>query len=154
MNASYVRALKTLALRDVASEDRDEHYSLRHVARWYSKTFFTPLHIVLEEISVHDMLQHYFEAQFETMDDDDRQKYLQELSQDEVSWRKQQDLKEIEDAEEEKIMEQANLKTAARLAAQAAKKAAEQLRRQQVDQTEVSRLIGAEDQDVSMRFDK
>lgn len=62
----YFKACRALALHAVISDDPAPDYSLRRVFRWYSEKFHTPLHLV-EELPVHDILQHYYEATFEDM---------------------------------------------------------------------------------------
>jgi hypothetical protein len=44
----------------------DPNYVLRRIFRWYSEKFHTPLHRV-EDLPVHDVLQNYYEAQYEAM---------------------------------------------------------------------------------------
>lgn len=60
------RVIRTLALREVVSERPTPEYQLRHIQRWYSKQFHTPLHMV-EELPLDDVLQHYYEAWYETL---------------------------------------------------------------------------------------
>lgn len=43
----------------------------RHLCRWYSQKFHTPLHIV-EELPSDHLLTHYFETIYEDMEPDDR----------------------------------------------------------------------------------
>lgn len=67
--AVQVAALQAV-LRNKQSKPNsvDSEYSLRRVFRWYSKTFFTPLHEV-EDLPLSDVLQSYWEERFEDMED-------------------------------------------------------------------------------------
>lgn len=56
-------------------------YFLRHVFRWYSKTFSVDLRQV-PDLPLHDVLQHFYESSIEEMDDETRLKELQVLSVD------------------------------------------------------------------------
>lgn len=61
------QAIRVLSLRHVIKEN-DLDYTMRRIYRWYSKTFHTPLHVV-EDLPVEFILQNYWEAQYEDMDD-------------------------------------------------------------------------------------
>lgn len=65
----YLKALRILAFRAV--EKRDHEYVVRHVCRWYSERFHTPLGEV-EAIPLEQVLTHFFEVQVEEMDDEAR----------------------------------------------------------------------------------
>jgi hypothetical protein len=43
----------------------DSEGAVRRVMRWYSKTFSTPLHVVMEEIPLEDIWLAYFEEEYE-----------------------------------------------------------------------------------------
>lgn len=64
-------AIQIAALAAVAVDDFDEDYFYRRVFRWYSEKFHTPLHEVYE-LPFEFVLQHYFEVQYEAMDDQRR----------------------------------------------------------------------------------
>lgn len=66
---SFVDAIQVLAFRDVLCETAG--YRIRRMQRWYSQTFSTPLHVVEHDIPLLNVLQHYFEYQFETADPED-----------------------------------------------------------------------------------
>jgi hypothetical protein len=74
----WFRNLQVIALRAAASGrpefisklEPDGDYFIRKVFRWYSKEFSTPLHEVLE-LPLDDVLTHYWESQYEQMDDDE-----------------------------------------------------------------------------------
>ena len=63
----YYTAIRLNALDAVLSGDNQE-YVLRHIFRWYSKTFATPLNEV-EELPLEDVLTHYYETKYEDMKD-------------------------------------------------------------------------------------
>jgi hypothetical protein len=67
----YSTALQVLALREVIDENESPEYRIRKILRWYSKTFVTPLHIA-EELPLEDILQHYYECNFEEMSEAER----------------------------------------------------------------------------------
>jgi len=66
---SYELALRIVAMRNVLADDPPNDYTLRHIYRWYSKTFNTPLHVV-DTLPRHFILLHYFESNYETLRDD------------------------------------------------------------------------------------
>lgn len=65
LSSTSVRDLRLQAMHDVVREP--EVYNLRHIFRWYSQTFHTPLHLV-EHLPIQDILQHYYETQYEDLD--------------------------------------------------------------------------------------
>lgn len=115
----FHEALRLLALREVANDRKakpddegDLDYSLRRIFRTYSKRFATPLHLV-ETLPLSDVLQHYFESEFEEMDEDELRKAIEQatlepedlkaaqLREDEADYQTWQDMQDI--AREEKI---------------------------------------------------
>ena len=91
-----LKYLKEIALANVS--DPTTEYFYRYVCRWYSKTFHTPLHVVLTELSPSDVLIAYFEEGYETMDEDDR--FLQMMKTVDP---------DFDDKEEESIQEFINM---------------------------------------------
>lgn len=75
-----LKALQLRALRHVVLDTKDREYYLRHIFRWYSKTFHTPLHIV-STLPLVDVLTAYFEERFEDMDEDERHEELVRLTE-------------------------------------------------------------------------
>lgn len=69
-------ALRLQALRAVKKPDSEAH--IRHIHRWYSKNFHTPLHEVAE-LDPHDVLTAYYESTFEEMEPEERDRELAEL---------------------------------------------------------------------------
>lgn len=64
-----LEAVKILALRAVLKPTSDPTYRIRQIFRWFSKTFHTPLAEV-EAMPLEDVLQHYFESDYEQMVED------------------------------------------------------------------------------------
>lgn len=62
----YIRAIKLNAMKAVSDPDTD--YYLRFIYRWYSKTFFTPLHEV-EDLPLEDILTAYYEESYEKLEE-------------------------------------------------------------------------------------
>lgn len=60
----FYDALRVQALHDVLTHGPE--YSLRHIFRWYSKVFHTPLHLV-SSVPTEDILVAYFEEHFEDL---------------------------------------------------------------------------------------
>jgi hypothetical protein len=72
-----LQALRIIALKNVmVGSDADAEW--RHVCRWYSKTFHTPLAEV-DDLPTFDVWQAFFEDRAENMDDEERQKELEEI---------------------------------------------------------------------------
>lgn len=75
---NFYKALRILALKAAIKPDGEA--LLRHIFRWYSKTFSTPLHEVYD-IPVEDILTAFYEDKYENMEPADRDKELAELLQ-------------------------------------------------------------------------
>jgi vacuolar-type H+-ATPase subunit I/STV1 len=93
---SWVEDLKILSIHGVINEDGD--YTLRHIFRWYSKTFSTPLHVV-EALPLEDVLQAYFEEHYEGMNEVEREQEVAHLLETEESLRKRQQAEDGMDAD-------------------------------------------------------
>jgi succinate dehydrogenase flavin-adding protein (antitoxin of CptAB toxin-antitoxin module) len=74
---SHYRALQTVALADFLNKSHE--YQKRHIMRWFSITFHTPL-IEVEELEFDYILQHYYEHTFENMEKDQLSKEIKDLS--------------------------------------------------------------------------
>jgi hypothetical protein len=72
----YYEALQARAMHAVLFPDRDAF--LRHVKRFYSKTFATPLSAV-DDLDEEFVLQTYYEEAFSQMDEDARDEYISNL---------------------------------------------------------------------------
>lgn len=68
MAMDFYKSLRILALAEVVKEEPGSAYSIRQVFRWYSEKFHTPLHLV-DELPLHDVMQHYFESNYEKLKD-------------------------------------------------------------------------------------
>jgi len=75
-----------------------------YVMRWYSKTFFTPLHQV-QDLPMDEVLLAYYSETFEQMEEAERQDYLERLTQDPEEREKQD---EAEEQTEDSMFEQLN----------------------------------------------
>lgn len=64
------KALRTIALRDVLTEPPEYH--LRHIFRWYSRTFHVPLPEV-SNLDLEHVLQAFYETKYEDMDEEARE---------------------------------------------------------------------------------
>lgn len=66
MEYDFLQSLQIVALEAVLRPDWEATY--RYISRWYSTTFHTPLHLV-DDLPIAEVLQHYFEAAYERMDE-------------------------------------------------------------------------------------
>lgn len=66
MALAWPKSIQILALKEVISKHPSSEFDLRSIARWYSKTFATPLHLVYT-LSTFDVLQAYFEEIYEEL---------------------------------------------------------------------------------------
>jgi hypothetical protein len=76
MDSDGLRNIKLIAMHGVVKSTED--YNVRHIFRWYSKTFNTPLHVV-DTLPFEDVLTHYFENQYEELHPDEREDEVHEL---------------------------------------------------------------------------
>jgi hypothetical protein len=74
----FYQAIKTKALLAVLAPDLEAH--VRHVQRFYSKTFHVPLRQV-QDLSDEEVFQAYYEEVFEQMSPEERQEYIDELTE-------------------------------------------------------------------------
>lgn len=73
---NYYEALRLRAIRAIQKPDEDAQ--LRHIHRWYSRTFHTPLHMVAELDPV-DIFTAFYEQTYEDMDENEREDELERL---------------------------------------------------------------------------
>lgn len=66
MSIEWPRAIQILALKEVISKEPSADFGFRSVARWYSKTFATPLDRVYS-LPTLDVLQAYYEDRYEEL---------------------------------------------------------------------------------------
>lgn len=76
----FFHAIKAKALRDVVLPESKGEYTLRHIFRWYSKTFHTPLHLV-DDLPLEDVLRAYFEEKYEGFDQDEIEEEIRALTE-------------------------------------------------------------------------
>jgi hypothetical protein len=105
-----IRAIKLIALKDVLMETSVEA-QWRRVARWYSKTFATPLHLV-DDLPRLDIIQSYFEEHYENLDEAELNRELQELLKPEDQLQKSLD-KAKDDSSLDELVKQAESKVKA-----------------------------------------
>lgn len=91
-------ALHWAALRDVYFSNRnlkgvDSDYELRQIFRWYSKTFSTPLHQVVE-LPLEDVLRAWYEEEFEGMKEEDLEQVVRERA---ISEERRRELDRLDD---------------------------------------------------------
>ncbi len=89
--------IKIIAFKEV--RDSTAEYHLRHVYRWYSAKFATPLHLV-PSLPFSDILTAYFEDQFENMDADELEEERRLLTETEGQRLERIAAKEAEEASE------------------------------------------------------
>lgn len=73
----YLKAIQKAAMAEVVKPTYDGWF--RSICRWYSRTFYTPLHIVESELPKEMILQHYFEYNYGEMEEEERQKQIVKL---------------------------------------------------------------------------
>lgn len=76
-----LRVIRVLAAASVKARDMD--YFIRHARRWFSDKLKTPYREV-EAIPDEEVLQHFFEARYETMDEDDFDEEVERLCETEA----------------------------------------------------------------------
>jgi hypothetical protein len=72
----FAEGIRVNAMHSVLHGGSD--YSMRHVMRWYSKTFHTPLNVV-ETLPVDHILTHYYEETYENMEEPSRNEERERL---------------------------------------------------------------------------
>lgn len=109
-----IKALQLKALRNVMCDSSDRDYHLRYIFRWYSKTFFTPLHEV-HALPVVDVLTAYFEERFEGFNEEELNQEKIRLIETEQE-RKEREAREAADrALEEEFVKQTEMAEQQRL---------------------------------------
>jgi hypothetical protein len=94
---NYYDALKLSSLQAIIKPDIEAYY--RHIFRWYSKNFHTPLHIV-ETLAEEDVLIAYYESAYEELSEEAREDLMTELTETEESKKKKIKIKDLEDYED------------------------------------------------------
>lgn len=123
MKNSEIEAIQILALLSVEAPDKEAHF--RKICRWYSREFYTPLHVVINELPFEEVLQHYYEQTFSTLHDSSNDKTKEKYNEirasilypdlidkkeaDDDDWAEQmaKELNEIEEKEKEGSLQSA-----------------------------------------------
>lgn len=142
-----VRAIQIIALKEVLSKNQSAEFQLRSVSRWYSKTFHTPLHVV-ETLPEFDVLQAYFEDQYEDLNSSNEgqaqiQKLLEDLAKTDEELEleaKRQDEDDVWAYKEEKIAKASESSNDSATLAKNKKKAKEKLDRDRKAAKELEKL--------------
>ena len=66
MGLDWPKSIQILALKEVISKEQSPEFGLRSIARWYSKTFATPLHLVYT-LPTFDILQAHYEDTYDEL---------------------------------------------------------------------------------------
>jgi hypothetical protein len=74
---NYLDNIRIRALTAVVDPDHDA--IMRRIFRWYSEKFHTPLHVVEDDLPLDHVLLHYFEHEFEGLDEAERHNLAIEL---------------------------------------------------------------------------
>jgi hypothetical protein len=114
----FFRALQAKALVGVLRPDHEAW--LRHVYRWYARTFATPLHIV-SELPLQDVVLAYYEEAFENMQDIERQHFLDLLTETDEERAERQAKEEGESASDDAFFAKLNAEVKAGMKKPAAK---------------------------------
>lgn len=91
---SFYEIVKINALDSVIQKDQE--YMIRHILRWYSKTFHTPLPQV-EDIPFVEVLTAYYEERFENMEEQDLKEERIKNSMSPEEWAKKLQEEETQD---------------------------------------------------------
>ena len=100
-----LKSIRVLAARAVDKKDGD--YVFRYLCRWYSRTFHTPI-AEAETIPVEEILQHYFESQYEDLDEEELEGVIALLIETE-SERTAREAREARDVADDEAFFQAEL---------------------------------------------
>ena len=91
--------LKEIQLGAMGAVVRRDYDSLiRHVSRWYSREFSTPLSEV-EDIPLDDLFQAWYEDKYEEMSEEDRLREIERLTLSDTEYYRQQMDASMQDAE-------------------------------------------------------
>lgn len=101
---NWILDLRLLSLDEVGRPEPTYPYFFRRVFRWYGKTFGMDPKAV-EELPLWDVLQHYFEDEYEALSPEDRILAIQELLDlaDPKAAEKRREVKTLEDKKFEEL---------------------------------------------------
>lgn len=122
MDDAYFNAIKLLAIKAVEKPTVESY--LRHIRRWYSKTFHTPLSDV-DDLDTDYILQAYFEETYEDMSKEERQQEISNLLQTEEEVKQEKLATDFDMAERFELMQIAKEQERDRAAAQEKKRLAD-----------------------------
>jgi hypothetical protein len=128
LKALQLQALGHVLLDPEKRKDSREYreYWLRHIFRWYSKTFHTPLHVV-DAIPLHDILIAYFEERYEGMNEEQLEEERALMCETDIERKKRLADEANAEAEMEEYLRDTEKKEQARLARIAAKQGGQKL---------------------------
>lgn len=108
---NYYEAIRINALYEVLKPSTN--YYFRRVARWYSKTFHTPLYMTYK-LPIEHILQEFYEERYENMEEEDRNAEVSDLVETDEQKRERlliEDADKADDFEFIKMSEELNKKT-------------------------------------------
>lgn len=136
-------ALKILALKSRVKPDLNDLH--RFVARWYSKEFFTPLHIVYT-LPVEELWQTYYEEMFANMEQVDLEQEIELALESPQEREKRLAREKDESASEDAFLALAEAANAASKAKSASDAMIEQLAKTKLP------VMGEEPPDIDINF--
>jgi hypothetical protein len=125
-----LQEVQLCCMRDVVTGGLEAY--LRHIFRWYSREFSTPLHQV-EALPLEDVLRHFFEDKYENMEEHDRDEEIKRLL---IDPEKLANMRRDEDAQDAEAWEFGKLAEAE----ETAKKAIKAIKPETVETTSVSEV--------------
>lgn len=121
----YPKAIQLNALHAVVKHDNE--YMIRYILRWYSKTFFTPLHIV-ETLPFQDILQHYWETYYEDREAPEIEDDIKELTETPEEKASREEKEKVKKDKDEEFFKKAKQKAEAEKNKKSMEKAAANLK--------------------------
>ena len=105
MTLDEVESIQRQALMSVLEPNMEDF--IRKICRWYSRAFYTPLHLV-ERMPLDYVAKHYFEYYYENMDDEDQDGALEYLSMSEEERvnKKRKEEEDLKNFNEEAVKEE------------------------------------------------
>ncbi len=73
----YIDGIRARALLAILRPTLEANF--RHIFRWYSKTFHTPLHEV-DDLPIEHILLHWYECEYEALEDPEKEMLLRDLT--------------------------------------------------------------------------
>src|ERR1700690_144096 len=114
---NYFDAIQLISLSNLYNLKNDKptshEYDINRICRYYAKKFNTPLHVVRNELPLHDVLTAYFDDLFEGMDDDVLEDTRLDLLKSQEERNKDKDAKDLEEVDIFDIMKETALEAEA-----------------------------------------